>query len=276
MRAADDAFPEVKDYFDPPLYNEEELRFIRDHLGETSYIALEMAEDDDAVTAALRADAVTASSPVKVKRGVRNDRPTALKSMRETCGNALQRFHQLSEMARIQGTEWNVTDVKSGKVYPGFEGIKKHIDRWLKRQAAYFDRKQRDPQKKGFHPEMWTIRDGGPKWSGRGTDNERVRYPLALVDIGKRSYDDFTKEAYDDDAPEPEVVEDRSRINPLDLRLGNSFACPVEGCSYTSEFNPESQMDENRSLAGLKIHMSRPKGRFELEQHHDLRERIEW
>jgi len=279
MRAAEDAFPKVNDYFDPPLYTNEELEFIRDHVGETSYIALETAEHSErAIAAALQADAITAQSPVKVKRGVRNDRPSAMKSLQATCGGALQRFHQLMEMSKQQGTEWVVTDVKSGRSYPGVDGVKGHINRWLKRQEGYLERKRSDPEGKGFHPEMWTVRDGQPKWSGRGTDSERVRYPLALVPVGKRSYDDFTQEAYkDEEAPEvAELSVNSDIIDASYLRGDNFFECPVDGCNHRSNFDADSEMSENAALHGLRVHMSRPKGRFKVEEHQELKDRVRW
>lgn len=278
MRAAEDAFPKVRDYFDPPLYTDEELEFIRDHVGETSYIALEMAEPTEAAVAmAAQKDAITAQSPVKVKRGVRNDRPSAMKSLQSTCGGALQRFHELMEMAKRHETEWIVTDVKSGKSYPGIDGVKGHINRWLKRQAAYLERKKADPEGKGFQPEMWTVRDGKPKWSGRGTDAERVRYPLALVPIGKRSYDDFTEDAYrDEDTPEVEAEVVSDVIDALELKGDNYFECPVPDCNHRSNFDPDSEMSENAALNGLRVHMSRPKGKFKLEDHQEYKERVRW
>ncbi len=272
-RAADTAFPEVRDYFDPPLYTNEELVFIKANLGKVSYLALADADETDpAVRIALQEDAAASVRQVRRGRGARADRPSAVNNFRTVCGNALQRFHELDEYNKHKGTEWLVTNPKTSDTSAGYAGIGAHIDRWLRRQELFLERKQADPGKKGFHPEQWTLsRDGEPKWSGRGTDSERVRYPLVLVPMAARSYADFTKEAYG----ETPVVHADDGF--LELVEGdNYFECPLEGCNKRTDFDPESEIAKNSARHGMRIHMGRPAGKLLLEEHQLAKERIDW
>lgn len=276
MRIADDAFPEVGDYFDPPLYTNEELEFIKNNLGKVAYLAMQDADESDpALKIALAEDAAASTRLVRRGRGARADRPSAVRNFQAVCGNALQRFHQLAESNEHNGTEWTVTNVKTRKSAPGYEGISAHIDRWLRRQGFFQERKEADPQGKGFHPEQWTIgAEGTPKWSGRGTDSQRVRYPLVLVPVGQRTYDDFTKLAYGDEEAPAEV---QAMDGFLDLIEGDDFyECPIEGCGKRSEFDPDSDMAKNKARHGMRIHMGRPAGKKLIEEHQLAKERIDW
>jgi len=274
-RTADSAFPEVADDFDPPLYTNEELEFIRDHLGETSYLALQQAEDEATplMNTAKMEDAAAMNRQVRVGKGARADRPSAMATFQRNTGNALQRFHQLAETFKHRGEEWRVCNPVSNEEWPGFDGIRTHINRWLRRQELFLERKMADPQKKGFHPEMWKIREGQPVWSGRGTHSERVRYPLSLVPLHRRSYEDFTKEAYGLGAEDNGTGKDLG-LTLESIRSDRGLKCPVDGCDYVAEFDPESQMSENRAEQGLKVHMSNPKGKFEPDKHREAKERL--
>jgi hypothetical protein len=277
MRLPEDAFPEVEDYFDPPLYTNEELVFIKANLGKVAYLAMQDADETDAaLKIAKDEDAAASVRLVRKGRGSRPDRPSAVRNFQAVCGNALQRFHQLAESNTHAGTEWVVTNLKTKKAAPGYEGIGSHIDRWLRRQGLFLERKEADPNHFGFHPELWTINaEGTPTWSGRGTDSQRVRYPLVLVPLGMRTYDDFTKLAYGEENEPPPGIQAMDGF--LDLIEGDDYyECPIDGCGKRSEFDPDSNMAKNKARNGMRVHMGRPAGKRMLEEHQMAKERINW
>lgn len=287
-RTAESAFPEVADVFDPPLYTDGELEFIRDNLGLTSYMASQTATEDEnsiptGLVIARQEDMSAMSRVVGTGPSAKQDRPSAVDTFEKNTGKALQRFYELDEIAKHRGYEWMVFHPKERVNRPGYEGVRVHLGRWLKRRAMFEELKASDREGKGFHPEMWTIREGAPVWSGRGTDSGRVRFPLNLVPMDSRSYDDYSKEAYamnvEDNGSDPtDVLEPKPEGGDLlsldSIRTDRGYPCPVEGCAYVAEFDPDSQISVNQAERSLGVHMKKPKGKFKVEDHRDMVERI--
>ena len=55
------------------------------------------------------------------------------------------------------------------------------------------------------------------------------------------------------------------------IKVERGYACPIEGCGYIAPFDPDSQMDVNRAEADLSTHMKRPKGKFKVEEHEQMK-----
>lgn len=260
MRVAEDVFPEVREYFDCALYTEAELEFIEKHLGESAYIALQGATDEDpAVIVAQHEDAAVLSRP--------NDKGmSAVKNFQATVGNALQRFHDLEQEFQAGGRAWC-----------GFEEVRTHIAKWHERQRRARAHKERDPDRKGFAPELFRFRAGRKLWAAPGSDCGRVRFALPLVEIAHRQYTDFASDLRAEipgngngggNGSKPvESLASEGTVPTELVEHERHLQCPIDGCAHNEEFDPESTSSYNAARARMSRHMNKPMNK-ELEDVH--------
>lgn len=238
----EDIFPKVDNIFAPPLYDNHELEYIKEHIDLHPQAAAEGVtaenmgvERQDFRDVHGKDRAVIETSDEQFAQAVR------LKQ--RTIREALSRFKELEELESAGLMKW-----------VGRPQVKAAIERWQERQRRYKETKNR--YGRGQHPEMTVVDGRGRrKYQGVGTDSKRVRrFDLPLYDEEAFMEVDFSADLLPSNGNGQEAPE--ATLPSELIELENAWGCPIEGCSHSESFNEGSTGGENLAKARLKKHMN--------------------
>lgn len=258
-------FPNVSDVMPGAFYNDGELQFISDHLGETPYRAL---RDFRAADNGVVRETITYGDRGRQVPHV-ND---GVESFTRTVTPILQRIHDL-------------VDTED----PGFVGVsflKKGIDFARKYGEEYVREKSKDPEGKGWHPSMYAKDQNGNRYyQGRTSDSGYISLlNIPLVKSAVVARKDFTVDIRKEleaskglESREDVLSEDRARDftesletlqGPTELVEGkNYYECPIDDCGYRATYKADSPRSRNGARQNVLNHMLKTKD--EIQPHHE-------
>lgn len=211
------SFTPVDTIFDPALYSEEELLFIKEHAGETPVVAFGGAVPPGQDGALMVPKMVS---------------------------DVLARMADLESMEKQGMSKW-----------VGFEAVKSRIDIYLTRMERFKADKARRGY--GFHPELhaWDGLNK-PHYQAPGSDSGRVRrYAIRLIDEGNQVSTDDWAQDLSKEVETPEMVVNQMPP-PTELIEGdNYFECPVPDCGHRVSFKPDSRRSYNMAKTNMGKHM---------------------
>lgn len=226
------------EFFDPVDYSVEELKFLFEHLGEPSIVALQGIKAVPLVDPPRGKDGkIRDKAPFNYPDGVN---PNAVKPV-------LDKVNELQDLEVHRGERWC-----------GLEAVKAAIQVFLDQNAQW----ERDTKRGAPRwPSLYSFDSGGrPHLSGPGSDSGKVR--TYFGEDGKRQ--EFRIPFVPQDLAEgnPDWAK---RATPVDvptkgsaLRVdaeNNRIECLVKGCGHTERFNTESRSSYNAARARMSRHL---------------------
>jgi len=255
-------FPEVSDTLPGAFYNDTELEFIRDHIGETPYKALKEFDMSDS---GLRRDTITYMNRGRTVPHVNDE----IESFTNTVKPVLERV-------------FNLMDTEDPD-FVGIESIKQGINKALRYSEAYRAEKARDANGQGWHPSMYAKDANGNRYyQGRTSDSGYLAIlNIPILKQAVVSKRDFTVDimAEYEAAAGGLQTENALAEPPRDFTQGildtptdlietkNTWQCPIADCGHSDTFKLESP--SSRAAARLRTlkHMLATKD--EVEPHRE-------
>lgn len=236
------------EFFDPVDYSVEELKFLLDHLGEPSIVALGSIRAVPLPDPPRGKDGrIKDKAPVYYPDGVN---PNAVKPV----------LDRVSELQDLQSHK--------GEVWQGVEAIKDAILTFLSENEQW----ERDTRRGAPRwPSLYSFDSKGrAHLSGPGSDSGKVRtyftedgerkefrIPLVPQDLAGANPTWAKRAKADDPGPKAAIRNDREK---------NRWECLVKGCNHTEKYNPESRSSENAAKARMSRHLRNAKAEAEAHR----------